>query len=324
MAFSGTVRHGCALTPFCASGAERGLELIPIERPVSAEVERFEARLRAVRAHPRLDEAMRFSVRSALDYFHENRLLHRNIKDVGRLILGTVALYLDATGGLTHRRLRTLSGQTGVISAGTATAVLFRMRAIGYVTRDEEGVSGVARRYRPTAEMTEAFRERMQIELDAAAILFPEVIPVRDRFSEAPMSRAVFAVLGAESIKAASQPRSDLDPLNRLATRSAGVLILYDLLHTADQNAGAGSGFAAPVELEVSVSALARKYEVSRSHVLSLLRDMEAADFIRRVGRDGRWTLRPALRPMLTSFFGVIYLGMTHVAAEAMRDPGLS
>ncbi|WP_304166059.1 hypothetical protein [Phenylobacterium aquaticum] len=293
------------------------------ETQTYSKAEPFEARLDALPAHPRFEEAMRYSVRAALDYFHENPVLHRNIKDVGRLILGVVALSMDATGGLTHRRLRALSGRTGVISAGTATAVLFRMRTIGYVTRDEAGGGGLARRYRPTPDMTQAFRERMQIELDAAAILFPHVAPVRDRFGEPDMFRAVFKVLGEESIKAARDPRGDLDALNRLGTRSAGVLVLYDLLNAADVAGGGRGPLGAPIELEVSVSALARKYEISRSHVLSLLRDLEAADFIARVGREGRWALRPALRPTLETFFGVIYLGMAHVALEAARDVGL-
>lgn len=279
----------------------------------------FEARLQGLCAHPRFDEAVRHSVRSALAYFHTNPLLHRNVKDIGRLILGVVALYLDATGGLTHRRLRALSGQTGVISAGTATAVLFRMRAIGYVVRDDVGGGGVMRRYRPTSEMIRTFHDRIKIELDAATMLFPDVGPVRDRLGEPKVFAAVFTALGREVITAASNPRAELDVINRLSVRSAGILVLYDLIATADDGEGA---LAKPAEFEISVSALARKYEISRSHVLSLLRDLEAADLVARVGRDGRWALQPALGAHLRAFFAVVYLGMDFVIAQARETLG--
>lgn len=299
--------------------ANRGVGLTTLTTTAAADPDLFDARLQTLCAHPKFDDAMRHSVRAALAYFQINPLLHRNVKDVGRLILGVVALYLDATGGLTHRRLRTLSGQTGVISAGTATAVLFRMRAIGYVVRDEGGVGGVARRYRPTPEMIETFHDRMKIELDAAAMLMPQIAPITDRLGEPQVFAAVFTALGRESIVAASQPRAELDVLNRLAVRSAGMLVLYDLIAAADDGV---SPFGGPCEVEISVSALARKYEISRSHVLSLLRDLEAADFVCRAGRDGLWALRPALSESLRKFFGVIYLGMAFVAAQAAEALG--
>lgn len=299
--------------------ANRGAGLTTQESSPSQDPHLFDARLQALCAHPRFDDALRHSVRSALAYFHANPVLHRNVKDVGRLILGVVALYLDATGGLTHRRLRTLSGQTGVVSAGTATAVLFRMRTIGYVVRDEGVGGGVARRYRPTPEMIQSFHDRMKIELDAAAMLVPEVAPISDRLGEPEVFRAVFTALGRESIVAASQPRAELEVLNRLSVRSAGILVLYDLLAAADDGV---SPFGSPAEVVISVSALARKYEISRSHVLSLLRDLEMADFVCRAGRDGRWALRPALGDSLRKFFGVIYLGMAFVAAQASEALG--
>lgn len=299
--------------------ANRGARLTTPETSPASDPAQFDARLNVLCAHPQFDTAMRHSVRSALDYFHTNPVLHRNVKDVGRLILGVVALYLDATGGLTHRRLRTLSGQTGVISAGTATAVLFRMRTIGYVVRDEAGGAGVPRRYRPTPEMIQTFHDRMKIELDSAAMLVPEVAPICDRLGEPRVFAAVFTALGREAIVAASQPRAELDVLNRLAVRSAGMLVFYDLLAAADDGVGP---FGGPGEVEISVSALARKYEISRSHVLSLLRDLEAAEFVRRAGRDGRWALLPALGESLRKFFGVVYLGMAFVAAQAAETLG--
>lgn len=274
----------------------------------------IEALLPSVRVDPRMDAAMRSSVTGALDYFHENPVLHRNVRDVGRLILCFVALYLDATGGLTHRRLRAMSGQTGVISAGTATAVLFRMRAIGYVTREEDAGPGVQRRYAPTPEMVETFRRRLKIELGSAAIVMPGLRDILARLDEAEVFRALVAELGREVVHAARNPRSDLDPINRLSVRTAGVLILWDIVKSAER---ADAPFAAEAEVEISVAALARRYQVSRSHVLSILRDLSEAGFLERLSRDGLWRIRPALREALLTFFAIVYLGVARVTGQA-------
>lgn len=281
----------------------------------SPDAEALEVRLGAMKAHPRIDEALRHSVSAALDYFHANQVMHRNVRDIGRLILGVVALYLDATGGLTHRRLRALSGQTGVISAGTATAVLFRMRAIGYVHREETGGSGLQRRYVPTPEMVRAFQDRLRFELEAAAMVIDGCGAILPRYEEPGVFRAVIAVMGRETMQAVRNPRPDLDALNRLSVRTAGLLVLFDIVHAADRP---GAPFAAEAEVEVSVAALARRYEISRSHVLSILRDLSAADFLERLSSDGLWRIKPALRDALLTFFTVIYAGMAGVESEAL------
>lgn len=274
----------------------------------------IETLLPSIRANPAMDAAMRASVGGALAYFHENPVLHRNVRDVGRLILCFVALYLDATGGLTHRRLRALSGQTGVISAGTATAVLFRMRAIGYVDREEGSGTGVQRRYVPTPEMVETFRRRLRIELGSAALVVDGLNDVLARLDEPEVFRTLVAELGQEVIHAARNPRADLDPINKLSVRTAGILILWDIIRAAEQP---GALFASEAEVEISVAALAKRYQVSRSHVLSILRDLSEAGYLERLSRDGLWLLKPELREALLTFFAIIYLGVGRVVGQA-------
>jgi len=265
-----------------------------------------EAQIQAMREDPRLEGAMRHSVTRALAYYRANPLMHRNLKDVGRFILGVVALYLDATGGLTHRRLRALSGQSGLISAGAASAVLLRLRLIGYVTAHGPQVNGQIKLYRPTPTMAAAFRERMRIELEAAAVFNPRVGPILERLDDPEVFPSLMAVLGDDTINAARHPHPDTVGLDRISTRTAGMMILYRILSDADQ----GGAFPPLGEVAVSVSGLAREFEVSRSHVLTILRDAEQCGLMSRLEGEGHWRLEPAMAQAFRTFYAVIYMGV--------------
>ena len=272
-----------------------------------------ESQIQAMRDDPRLTEAMRHSVTRALEYYRANPLMHRNLKDVGRFVLGAVALYLDATGGLTHRRLRTLSGQSGLISAGAASAVLLRLRLIGYVTPEGPQVNGQIKLYRPTAAMSEAFRERLRIELEAASVFNPRVAAVLQRLGEPEVFPTLMAILGPDTIAAARHPHPDTAGLDRISTRTAGMMLMFRILSEADQ----GGDFPPAGEVAISVSGLAREFEVSRSHVLTVLRDAEQAGLMTRVEGDGRWRLEPQLGEAFRTFYAVLYMGMVKSARAA-------
>lgn len=258
-----------------------------------------------MRADPNLEAAIRHSVTGSVAYYDAAPVMHRNLKDVSRFVLGVVALYLDATGGLTHRRLRELSGQTGLISTGAATGLLLRLRLIGYVAPAETLPNGAIRLYRPTPAMIAAFRERLRIELEACVLIDPRISPVVERLDEPEVFPHLMAAMGADSINAARHPRPDAISIDRLSMRSAGMLIMFQLMQDADR----GASFPPSGEAQVSVSGLARRYEVSRSHVLTVLRDAEDMGLITRLG-EGRWRLEPALAEVFKTFYAVLYLGM--------------
>lgn len=272
-----------------------------------------EGRIQALRAHPRMGEALRHSVLRSIAFYQAYPVMHRNLKDVSRFALGAIALYLDATGGLTHRRLRELSGQSGIISTGAATALLLRLRLIGYVMAAEVLPSGATKLYRPTETMTTAYRERMKIELEACAKVDETVLSVLQRLEEPGVFQSMMSVLGLDSVTAAGRPHPDARALDRLSLRTAGLMILFQLMADADQ----GGVFPPVGEVEVSVAALARRYEVSRSHVLTILREAEDWGMIRRLG-EGRWWLEPELGKVFSTFYAVLYLGMVK-AARAER-----
>ena len=271
-----------------------------------------EPRIQAIRNDPRLDGAIRHSVLNSLAYYDRAPVMHRNLKDVGRFTLGVMALYLDATGGLTHRRLRDLSGQTGIISTGAATALLLRLRLIGYVTAAELLPNGATRLYRPTPAMVEAFRDRLRFELESAARLDPRIVDILDRLDEQEVFPTLMATLGADAAYAARHPREDAAAIDTLSMRLAGMLIMFQSMSDADR----GEAFPPQGEVNVSISGLARRYEVSRSHVLTILRDAETFGLIHKLD-EGRWRLEPAMSEVFKTFYAVIYLGIIKGARAA-------
>ena len=271
-------------------------------------------RLDAFLTRPGLDEAMRASASGALAYYDAAPALHRDIKDINRFLLGVLALYLDASGGLTHRRLRELSGKSGILSAGSATAVLLRLQLIGYVTRTD-AANGHSRPYKPTPAMQAAFRGRMRVEFQALTHVTDEIDEMLARFDEPEVFAMLMTMMGEQSMQAAGSPNPDIAAFNALSVRSAGLLILFDLMTKADT----GGAFPPVGEVELSVAAIARHYQVSRSHVLSVLRDIEAAGWIEKGPRDGAWILLPALGADIRIFYGITYLGLIRATEMAFE-----
>ncbi len=183
--------------------------------------------LATVRSHPGFPMALHQSVTGALALSDEGVGLHSALKDIGKFVLGIVALYLDATGGLSHRRLRTLSGGGGFASAGRATAVLLRLRSIGYVDRDR---STGSLRYVPNVRMRDAFRDRFRLELEAFRQVAPELAPVLLRFDEPAMFSGFMAEMGTLALGAAVRPMTSLAAFQAYTQRDSALLVLYALV----------------------------------------------------------------------------------------------
>ena len=261
-------------------------------------------------ARPRLEEAMRNSVGKALEFCDTDPLAHANFRDVGRLILATIALYLDATGGLTHRRLREIATEAGTLSAGRATAILLHLRMIGYVTAKATRADGSARLYVPTEKMKAVFRRRIRIEVESLAMLEPEIAPLLATFDEDETFQILISHFGA-LIGRVPEHRHEiaLKRYDAITTKNSGTIMLFGLFQAADK----GSDFPPAGLAPVNVSAMARRFGVSRAHVLRVLREAEEAGFLSRMpGGDG-----VVLTPYLAEAFR-LYYAIAHIIIGAV------
>ncbi len=264
-----------------------------------------EEKIAEMRTHPRFGEAMRHIATGALDLLDRNPVHHRIFDDSGRFVLGLLALYLDATGGLTHRRLRNLSTAAGSLSSGRATAILMHLRIIGYVQpAGEQQGGGPVRRYIPTKTMLTAFRKRLRVEFEAVAKIEPLVQRLLDRFDEPEVFRVFCATTGDIVLGAAPRERPELAIIHKVAARRSGMLLLY-CLHLAVDKGGA---FPTSGTLKPNVAMLATRLHTTRAHILSVLRDLQAAGcYIRE--SSGSDTLTPKLSETFAKHYAIILIG---------------
>lgn len=262
--------------------------------------------------HPRFGDAMRHIARRALALMDAHPAHHRAFDDIGNFVLGMLALYLDATSGLTHRKLRELCGGAGVLSTGRATAILLRLRMIGYVRPVDDSQTRV-RRYAPTDTMLAMFKARFRIEFEAIEKFEPEVGKLLARFDEPEVFRMVCAGCGAFMYDAAKGRRPEYDVLTAVGGKRSGMVMIFHLFLALDD----GGAFPRPGKLDVNVAALAARLGTSRAHVLGLLRDFERAGYFTRGHPD---SVEPVLAHVFARYYATAFGGELCIAARICRE----
>jgi hypothetical protein len=267
----------------------------------------------AVRAHPRFGEALHHSVTKAIEHIAVDPLLHSTFRDLGHVMLASLALFMDATGGLTHRRLRDLSANSGVLSSGRAAALLLRLQFIGYVKGAQDHKNGSVRIYVPTDKMKAAYRKRLTIDLESIAMLAPEAQPVADNFDD-DRFRAYMAEMGKLMLALGPRHHPDLAAFDAITARNSGVLFLYILA----KEAWKGGAFPQPGTIHLNASGMARTLGVSRMHVLRLLREAEAGGYIER--QDGETaTVTAPLCDHLSLWMALFYTTNGAILARVLK-----
>jgi hypothetical protein len=101
--------------------------------------------------------------------------------------------------------------------------------------------------------------------------------------------------------------------LGLFGERNAGLLICCSLLIAGDPADAVPPTRPVPI----SIAALARRFAVSRPHVLKLIRDAEEQGLIARSG--DRVVIKPGLAEGAQKFFATMYLFFAACAREAMQ-----
>ncbi|MEI9887115.1 MAG: hypothetical protein WDN08_11560 [Rhizomicrobium sp.] len=275
-------------------------------------------RVDQMRAHPRFSDSIRMAARASLAGFDDSLNVDRSVNDVGRYYLGILALYLDATGGLTHRRLRALCARIGTFSSGRATAILWQLRRIGYVTPATDHVNGSMRVYLPTAEMTRSFRNHMRSGFQALVVVEPHIAPLLSRFDDPEIFRLFLEQLGDGAIDAATNEDAQTKPVAKLWARANGLLFLQSLFMAADD----GGALPSLKPFAISVAAEARRFRCSRTHIRSLLRDIERAGFIARDAADGALCFTPLGHDTIQRFYAIGHFGMSAIVHRTLAAYG--
>ncbi len=263
-----------------------------------------------LRADPLYPQAVRRFASNMLAAGDADLALDGILKDAGRNVAALCAVYLHVSGGLTLPRLKTLCTGFGLTSPGRARALLLYLRYLGYVGPAQAVAKGAPAVYPVAPKLLVTWREHQRAVLDAAAVLEPEIAVLIDRF-ETPGVFETYAALLAEGFLA-TVPHFDVNmPYFRIFMhRHAGIQIVHFLLaHAADE------AFPPKAPSAVSISELAQRFGVSRSHVRRLFDAAEREGLIQRCN-DGAILWAPAGRAALANVFES---QMTRFLATAAR-----
>lgn len=277
----------------------------------------------ALQKQPGFETACREFTRGVIDLYQGNRLLNTLVSDRGRLLIGNLALYLhsgfdadDPRSGLTISRLKALCAEQGICSGGRAEAIVAVMRLFGYLEAAPGAQDRRVRRLVPTERMIESYRKRWKVALAAIEHVLPEVRAAHDAMARDEFTSAMVCQFAEHFIGGVRLLNHSTD-LMLFAERNAGFLVMFSLL----QGGGPDDAFASRQPLTVSISALARRFGVSRVHVRKLLSDAAAQGFIARPeGSEGPVILLPKLVTAAQNFLATAFLFVAYCARAALDE----
>lgn len=275
----------------------------------------------ALRAEPGFDVAVRQSAAGLVSMYQGRHLLNWLMDDRGRLMFSYLALYLhatidpaDASSGLTPTRMKAACVEFDVCSPGRAGAMLSLMRFGGYLAPDIQVVDRRQRRLLATPKLYELLRPRWRLHMSAIAPLLPDGAALLAALDDPAFDNALVVAM-VKRFRTGFRLLDFAPGLGLFGDRNAGMLILMSLV-----TAGAEDDTVPPQRpVPISIAALARRFAVSRPHVLKLIRDAADEGFLERIDADsGRVVLKPRLAEATQNLFATMYLFFTDCAREAM------
>lgn len=253
--------------------------------------------------------------------YRGSRLTNLISNDRGRFVLALAPLYFhftrrsdDPASGLTTSRLKQFAVEQRVCSAGRAAAMIALMRWAGMIAPAPASADRRVRLLVPTDTLIAMHRERWRRQLQAAALVLPDLSEALLHFDD-PAFTPAFAIAQAEQYASGFRFVEHAPELSLFIERNAGLLVLASILLAA----APGDDMPPREPVTVSAAALARQFHVSRTHVITLLRDAVAAQLLERDGSTHRLRMLPELREATEKFFAAAFLYNRAAARAALQ-----
>jgi MarR family len=284
--------------------------------PLSAEA------VAALRAHPLLPNAVCAAAGALVAIARKPPVI---INDLGRLVIGNLALYLhysrdpaDPGAGLSASRLKALCAEQKVCSKGRALAVTALMRNAGDLVPATCQVDQRLRLLVPTEKLINACRQYWEAIFRGMAVVIPSRSDAIAALQREDVLAAFLQVFGGYFCAGMRIFKLGAG-LTSFAQRNAALAILLSLLVASDQNGGAGS----PVTVRISIAELARRFGVSRPQVVRVLDNAAEASLVRRSAPDGlEITVLPGLRSVTEDFYVTAFLLCDYYMQIALAHVG--
>jgi hypothetical protein len=277
----------------------------------------------ALQAHPRFPEAAWLTAVGSVRLYRGNRLLNLMINDRGRFMISLFAVHLhrlarpnDPNSGLTVSRMAAMCSEQRLCSQGRANAMLMLMRAFGYLASAPAHADRRVRRLVPTETLMSLHRERIRILLDGCAIVMPDhasTFSVQSHPSFTPVYLSHLCQLylsGFRNQRCVPDARLFIE-------RNAGLIILNAILGSSDPE----DSFPPAHIVSVRISALSRRFGVSRAHVRRLLQDAVSEGYLEKADENNSFRTLPRLVQMMNDFTALAFLVVgrcAHLAAAEL------
>ncbi len=277
-----------------------------------------EAEFAQLRSRPGLSAAIANFATDLIEHYKGDALLNKLVCDRGRILITLFVLYLEVlplpgtqTTGATLSSVQALCRRTGICSPGRAAAVLAAMRFGGYIATHADPEDHRRRLLVSTEKLLRMHRHHWVRQFEAMAPALPQAALVPARLKEGAFRTAFLYELGTYFL-AGFRVLDHAPLLEELAESNAGLLMMSSL--ALRQLSGEGMpGETVPI----SISALARRFYVSRAHVRNMLQISERTGLLARVNGSEDVVVLPALTEALIQFYGTTFILFDRCAARA-------
>jgi hypothetical protein len=273
--------------------------------------------LRRLREHPKFREAAEAAARRALAHFEAAEAPERWLtRDLGRSAIYGAAVLLDGfAGGASVAALTAATARRHIASRGRVIAWVQYARAAGRLTIPAGPEQWTRRRLTLSPTFFASARERLLDTLEQAALVDSDGEAIRASVAQLRGSdEAVRRSLAAMAFHLASRPEvfgNSTSPMHLFLGRDHGLRVLQHLL--------VGQPAHRPRLLDrarLSRADLARRYDVSRAHLNTLLGDAQVQGLLRLEGR-GTVVFHPRLSDDYEDYVALIMRLSTECAKAA-------
>jgi AraC-like DNA-binding protein len=279
-----------------------------------------ETALAAVEAHPGFDQAAASVAAGSVAGYRGNRLVNAVMTDRARLLMAMWILYFhfssrrgDPSSGLTLARVRRACTDLDVCSRQRVEAMIVLMRFFGHLAVAPHPEDRLLHRLVPTDRLLEWNRWRLANSFEALAKVMPEGLEALSRLETPGFIESVSCHLGR--IHLAGFRIIDHAPDMRLFfERNAGLVTLMSMCLSAESER-----FPPTVPIHYSLSALARSFGVSRTHLRRMFDDAQKLELLERSGPDALRIL-PRLEAGLRRGYALYLLYHAHCVRAALAD----
>jgi hypothetical protein len=189
------------------------------------------------------------------------------------------------------------------------------MRLFHFLDAAPDAADRRVRRLIPTERLLASLRERWGVTFTALSMIAPVGA---DALEATPRDDFVYAFVHhlAEHFRAGVRVLDHSNELALFTDRNAGLMVLLSLMLAGEP----GDTFPPARPVPVSISALSRRFGVSRVHVRKLLRDATAAGLLLPANEPERVVLSPQAAGLAMDFFATALLFVSHCAAQALDE----